>query len=365
MSPEQLAGQRPTSAVDMFAWAGTVIFAATGRSAFAADSIPAAMHRVLYGEPDLGAVPPALLPVVKQCLDKDPDRRPTARDVLLHLLDPTMRSSGVTSAAPTFGAGGRPAHGGPPGGQGTTGHIAEPARMANAIDTFEQSWPINEHPGYTDGTNAGSGRTGVRSTASRRRTRRRRGRRNARRLWLACGGVVVVAAAAVTGILKFGPRSDDSPVHALATPARIGTYVRAVDLEHEASLTALRDQITKTSAGHASGVVSAVYESGDSAAGATTQVIMVIGGHLAGADPASSIASFTRNFPAAFVVSAGSLGGKAACVEEEPGTSDSVSLCAWFDDDSFGELVSPTMSASALGHEMLTIRPAVETVATK
>jgi hypothetical protein len=221
---------------------------------------------------------------------------------------------------------------------------------------------MNEDPGYADGTNAGSGAP---STAARRGTRRRYGR-NGRRLWLACGGVVVVAAAAVTGILKFGFRPDDDPpAHAFAIPARIGTYVRAPDLEHEASLTALPDEITRTSAGQASHVVSAVYESGNSAAGATTQIFMFIGGHLANADPTSSIASLTRNYSGAIVVSAGSLGGKAACAEEQAGTSDSVSLCAWFDDDSFGELVSPTMNASELSHEMLTVRPAVERVVTK
>jgi hypothetical protein len=225
---------------------------------------------------------------------------------------------------------------------------------------------MNEDSGYTDGTNAGSGRIGARSTAARRGTRRRHGRRNGRRLWLAGGGVVVVAAAAVTGILKFGFRPDDGPpAHTLTIPAKIGTYVRTADLEHEASLTALRDEITKTSAGQASHVVSAVYESGNSAAGATTQIFMFIGGHLANADPTSSVASLTRNFPAAHMVSAGSLGGEAACAEEQAGTSDSVSLCAWFDDDSFGELVSPTMNASELGLEMLTVRPAVELVVTK
>jgi Microvirus J protein len=222
---------------------------------------------------------------------------------------------------------------------------------------------MNEDPGYTDDTNAGSGRSGARPTAPQRGTRRRR---NGRRLWLAGGGMVVVAAAAVTGILKFGFRPDDGPpAHAFTIPARIGTYVRSVDLEREASLTALPDEITKTSAGQASHVVSAVYESGNSAAGGTAQVIMFIGGHLADADPASSVASFTRNFPAAMMVSAGPLGGQAACVESQSGTSDGVALCAWFDDDSFGELVSPTMNASELGHEVLTFRPAVEFVVTK
>ena len=35
-------------------------------------------------------------------------------------------------------------------------------------------------------------------------------------------------------------------------------------------------------------------------------------------------------------------------------------MCAWFDNDSFGEIVSPTMNASALAKEMLTVRPSVE-----
>jgi len=119
------------------------------------------------------------------------------------------------------------------------------------------------------------------------------------------------------------------------------------------------------SSGQASGVVSAVYESGNSAAGNTAQIIMFIGGHLANADPAASITSFTQEFPGAHVVSAGSLGGKAACVQEGTTVSNSRSLCAWFDNDSFGEIVSPTMNATALAKAMVTVRPSVELLAKK
>jgi hypothetical protein len=38
-------------------------------------------------------------------------------------------------------------------------------------------------------------------------------------------------------------------------------------------------------------------------------------------------------------------------------------MCAWFDNDSFGEVVSPTMNASALANAMRQIRPHVELVA--
>jgi len=40
-------------------------------------------------------------------------------------------------------------------------------------------------------------------------------------------------------------------------------------------------------------------------------------------------------------------------------------MCVWFDNDSFGELSSPTMNATALASVMRTFRPAVEQVAPK
>ena len=201
--------------------------------------------------------------------------------------------------------------------------------------------------------------------SSKRRTGRRRGGSNDHRLWLSLGGVVIVAAAAITGIIKFEFPSHTGPAHTMVTPAAIGSFARTVDLERSTNVAQLRNEVIKMSAGQASRVVSAVYESGNSAAGNTEQIIMLIGGHLAHAAPATSITSFTQKFPGAHVVSAGSLGGKAACVEEGGGTTDSVSMCAWFDNDSFGEIVSPTMNATNLAKALTTVRPAVEMVVKK
>src|SRR6516225_11343028 len=64
VAPEQLAGRRPTNAVDIFAWALTLIYAATGHQAFGADTVPAVMHRIMYEEPDVGGLPPSLRPIV-------------------------------------------------------------------------------------------------------------------------------------------------------------------------------------------------------------------------------------------------------------------------------------------------------------
>ena len=130
-------------------------------------------------------------------------------------------------------------------------------------------------------------------------------------------------------------------------------------MEKQTKLAALREEVIKMSAGQASDVKSAVYESGNSAAGSTEQIIMFIGGHLANAAPATSIADFTQKFAGASIVSAGPLGGEAACVEEGAGTS---SLCVWFDNDSFGEIVSPTMNAKALASVMRMVRPDLEIV---
>jgi hypothetical protein len=204
-----------------------------------------------------------------------------------------------------------------------------------------------------------------RQTAAKRRSGRRRGRSNDHRLWLGLGGVVILAAAAITGIIKFEFPSHGGPAHTMIIPAKIGTYARTVDLERQVGLSQLRAEVIKMSSGQASGVVSAVYESGNSAAGNNAQIIMFIGGHLANADPAASITSFTQQFRGAHVVSAGPLAGKAACVQEGTSASNSRSLCAWFDNDSFGEIVSPTMNAAALANAMGTVRPSVELLVKK
>ena len=90
ITPEQLSGARPTSAVDIFAWAATMFFAATGRMAFGGDTVMAVMHRILTEQPDISGVPESLIPVISDCLNKDPGKRPSARNLLLRLVDPSL-----------------------------------------------------------------------------------------------------------------------------------------------------------------------------------------------------------------------------------------------------------------------------------
>jgi serine/threonine protein kinase len=102
MAPEQL-GEGPIGPhTDMFAWAVTMVYAASGVPAFGHRSIPQVINRILHEEPDLGALDGRLRPAVAACLSKDPARRPTAR----RLMDELMGHNGpaVSLADPASGS---------------------------------------------------------------------------------------------------------------------------------------------------------------------------------------------------------------------------------------------------------------------
>ncbi|GLY85689.1 MDR family MFS transporter [Actinoallomurus iriomotensis] len=107
MAPEQVAGAPLGPAADMFAWGTTILFAATGRSAFGSDSIPAVLHRVLHVDADVSMLPQPLAALVNACLNKDPARRPAATDVLLSLLGRVVpgQAAATTEMSPILAAG--------------------------------------------------------------------------------------------------------------------------------------------------------------------------------------------------------------------------------------------------------------------
>ncbi|MFE9901361.1 protein kinase domain-containing protein [Streptomyces achromogenes] len=77
MSPEQAAGEEHTPAGDVFALAGVLVHAATGRGPFGTGQAADLLYRVRYAEPDLTGVPAALVPVLLPCFAKDARQRPT------------------------------------------------------------------------------------------------------------------------------------------------------------------------------------------------------------------------------------------------------------------------------------------------
>ncbi|MFI6299410.1 protein kinase [Nonomuraea sp. NPDC050790] len=99
MAPEQFAGTAGP-ATDMFSWASTMIYAATGRIAFRGDTMPAVMHAILTSEPDLSGMPEGLRALVARCLAKDPLVRPSAEELLGQLTGRGLPATAWIGTAP-------------------------------------------------------------------------------------------------------------------------------------------------------------------------------------------------------------------------------------------------------------------------
>ncbi|MGV9306426.1 serine/threonine protein kinase [Nonomuraea sp. NPDC003727] len=102
-SPEQLRGEPYGSSADLFAWAATVVFAATGKAPFGQDA-----DAVLTGVPALGTLAEPLLGVVSAALAKDAGQRPTTYTALLRLLGGPAAEPEVTAEPPPAEAVTRP-----------------------------------------------------------------------------------------------------------------------------------------------------------------------------------------------------------------------------------------------------------------
>ena len=84
MAPEQVMGKAGTAA-DIFTWAVTVAYAASGQSPFGTGASDAILYRIVHAAPDITAVPPGLRPLVEAALAKEPQARPTAQQLLSQL----------------------------------------------------------------------------------------------------------------------------------------------------------------------------------------------------------------------------------------------------------------------------------------
>jgi len=91
MAPEQISGH-PGPEADIFAWGVTVAYAAGGRSPFGAGSTHSVLYRIMYGDADIASVPDSLLPLVEASLAKDPQSRPSARQLLDRLTSGSSRT---------------------------------------------------------------------------------------------------------------------------------------------------------------------------------------------------------------------------------------------------------------------------------
>ncbi|MEU8587090.1 serine/threonine-protein kinase [Streptomyces sp. NPDC048664] len=84
MAPEQVRGDRITPACDVFCLGSVLAYAATGSLPFGAtdSGVHAQMFRIAQEKPDLDGMPEELADLVRDCLHKDPDARPTPARIL-------------------------------------------------------------------------------------------------------------------------------------------------------------------------------------------------------------------------------------------------------------------------------------------
>jgi hypothetical protein len=202
-------------------------------------------------------------------------------------------------------------------------------------------------------------------TATRRSVGRRRGRSGDRRQWMALGAIAVVAAGAIGGVLmKYVFAGPSGPAHQIVTPASVDGYARSASLGEQTHVTELAQAFAKSSGGSASDVVSAVYQQGfgGGTPSINSQMFMFVGGKLANASASAELANFTQNYPGTHDVPTGSLAGEAACTETHV-NGENAAMCVWFDNDTFGAVVSPTMSTAQLATTMDNVRPSLEILA--
>jgi hypothetical protein len=185
------------------------------------------------------------------------------------------------------------------------------------------------------------------------RSRPRSGRR--KKAVALLGGLVIIAGLAAVGYFTLMPRSS----HTVTAPAALGGFVK-----QKASSTAmsLRSRIMTAAAGDVKNVVAAGYEQKQGPGTSKgPQIVVFIGGNLTGNASASDlISAYMARLHGSFPTSPGRLGGQAACA---PGTGGGPSECAWADGDTFGVVVSATLSAKGLADEMRQMRSLVELVA--
>ncbi|WP_406306046.1 serine/threonine protein kinase [Streptomyces sp. NBC_00885] len=101
LAPEQVRGAAVTPATDVFALGATLAYAATADSPFGHGSSEVMLYRVVHEEPQLYGVPDALAPLVRACLAKDPEERPSTLQLSMRLKEIAAREAqGLSEARP-------------------------------------------------------------------------------------------------------------------------------------------------------------------------------------------------------------------------------------------------------------------------
>ena len=224
MAPEQVNGLPLSPAADLFSWAVMMVFAATGSSPFEAEHMTAVLYRVVSAPVDLSGVPPRLAAVLDGCPAKDPAARPTAQQVLLHLIGSPVATPAPGQPTWAYGA---------PGEDMTQALLARAATLVGAPVTPPTAVGARPAPAPASAP-AGPGGPGgpagrvapadVAAPPDAAGRRPRRGRRGRAPVVLAAVGVVCLAASIGFVAWDRMTRPSVAPVVVGAGPTVPGTY---------------------------------------------------------------------------------------------------------------------------------------------
>ncbi|CAM5591787.1 serine/threonine-protein kinase [Streptomyces tanashiensis] len=93
LAPEQVRGAAVTPATDVFSLGATLAYAAMADSPFGHGSSEVMLYRVVHEEPQLHGVPDALAPLIRACLAKDPEDRPSTLQLSMRLKEIAAREA--------------------------------------------------------------------------------------------------------------------------------------------------------------------------------------------------------------------------------------------------------------------------------
>ncbi|MGP3956145.1 protein kinase domain-containing protein [Nonomuraea sp. 3N208] len=81
LAPEIIEGQEAGPEVDIHAWAGTLLFAATGQPPFGKGTLEMIFYNITAGKADVSAAPATLQPLLKAAFHRNPNKRPKAAEL--------------------------------------------------------------------------------------------------------------------------------------------------------------------------------------------------------------------------------------------------------------------------------------------
>lgn len=137
LAPEIIEGHEAGPEVDVHAWAGTLVFAATGQPPFGKGTLEMIFYNITAGKANVEAVPRELQPVLRAALQRDPARRPPAADLAAQVgrLLPDTGRPRVPDEITTVAEFDDPA----PGFRGDPGDVPTPVASRPAAPSV--SWP--------------------------------------------------------------------------------------------------------------------------------------------------------------------------------------------------------------------------------